>query len=93
MKHTPGPWTASGLNVTAYPGGLTVPVLSTKLPREEAEANATLMAASPELFSELSDLIEWLEDNQRSIDGEFSMDSLLKGPRAAIAKATGSEHS
>lgn len=43
--------------------------------------------AAPDLLHELVGLVGWLEDNQRSIDGEFSMDDLLTGPRAAIAKA------
>jgi hypothetical protein len=40
-----------------------------------------------ELSDELADLVDWLHDNQRSIEGEFSMDDLLAGPRAVLARA------
>lgn len=42
-----------------------------------------------ELLRELGSLVEWLEDNQPWITGEFSMDELLAPARAVIAKATG----
>jgi hypothetical protein len=53
------------------------------------EANARLISTAPELLSELSDLVDWMVENQRSIEGEYSMDELLRGPRAAVAKARG----
>ncbi len=48
-----------------------------------------LIDAAPDLLSELTNLVDWLHANQRNIEGEFLMDDLLEGPRAAIAKATG----
>lgn len=48
-----------------------------------------LIAAAPELLEALTDLVDWLHDNQRNIEGEFLMDDLLEAPRAAIAKARG----
>lgn len=53
-----------------------------------SEPEGQIMAAAPDVIRELLDLIEWLEVNERTIDGEFLMDELLAGPRAAIAKAT-----
>jgi hypothetical protein len=52
-------------------------------------ANARLIAAAPELYRELDELVEWLHNNQRCVEGMFSMDDLLEGPRAALAKAEG----
>jgi hypothetical protein len=43
--------------------------------------------SAPGVLAALHGLVDWLEDNKRTIDGEFSMDELLAGPRAAIAKA------
>ncbi|AWJ88900.1 hypothetical protein Sp245p_03400 [Azospirillum baldaniorum] len=47
--------------------------------------------AAPELLSELRDLVEWLEANQRSIEVECLTEDLLQGPRAALSAATGQE--
>jgi hypothetical protein len=99
--HTPGPWsvreTPWAEGKKHYINGLRGRCLATTLsmessdPTKKAEvvANARLIAAAPELLAELTDLVGWLHDNQRTIEGEFLMDDLLAGPRAAIAKATG----
>lgn len=55
----------------------------------ERDANAHLIAAAPELFNELADLVDWLDENRRAIEGEFHMDDLLADARAALAKARG----
>jgi hypothetical protein len=52
-------------------------------------ADFRLIAAAPELYRELDELVEWLHNNQRCVEGMFSMDDLLEGPRAALAKAEG----
>lgn len=59
----------------------------------EAEANAAYIVWAANnaqaLLSALEDLVGWLESNQRTIDGEFSMDELLEAARTAIATAGG----
>lgn len=53
------------------------------------DAFLRLALAAPDLYAELVDLIDWLEFNKQSIGAVFLMESLLSGPRAAIAKAKG----
>lgn len=50
-------------------------------------ANINLIAAAPELYRELSELVEWLEDHQR--DFECDVDKLVESARAALAKSRG----
>ena len=52
--------------------------------KKEAVANATFLAAAPELYDELRALIQWCEDN---FCGEPSGPDLIPA-KAAIVKAT-----
>lgn len=93
-KHTPGPWIVDDVEgciaiaadsdgeVLAY---LAQPHQQTN-PRstEEAEANASLIVAAPELLEALSQAIEAL----RSADPNARMNALRDCP-AVVAKATG----
>lgn len=45
----------------------------------------TLVAESARLREALTDLVDWLEDNKMTIDGEFSMAELLAPARAALS--------
>lgn len=84
-EHTPGPWSRRDTETHAEidaPGHTTLAMVA-------KGEDANLIAAAPELLKELTDLVDWLHDNQRSIEGEFLMDDLLASSRAVIAKATG----
>ena len=53
--------------------------------REEAEANAKLIAAAPDLYKALEDfLVEWFEDDESTKDDPFA-----DAARKALAKARG----
>jgi hypothetical protein len=104
-KHTPGPWGIGfdGFKVHVYAGGA-LPI-GTFFPRnadsgdqrEEAEANARLSAAAPELLAALKDALERLEaldkrlieagDNDPTYD-KYDLGQVIRG-RATIAKAEG----
>lgn len=104
-KHTPGPWwlgrdpshfgsltsitggsdSTGGIRSVAEVGGLDI---------DEAEANARLISAAPdmlEVLKKLDDLRnEWRNnDNFSSIDYMDEIDNLAEDIRAAIAKAEG----
>lgn len=57
-----------------------------KISKEEAVANARLMAAAPELLAALESMVKLIDDNGLCVDECEDYDSAL----AAIAKATGS---
>ena len=94
-KHTPGPWMATMANMittaNAHMELATVWANPSRVhvPEEEAEANARLMAAAPDLLGSIVSLVDILDDyiNAR---GDIDLDSLTLQPaRAAIAKAKG----
>lgn len=95
IKHTPGPWSANwtkfdgkhvGFNVTCRKFGSLHPICETNsktdqaFTSEEIEANASLIAAAPELLDALCDMVS---------DRECLSAATLQFARAAIAKATG----
>ncbi len=103
-KHTPGPWQANDqlgtMNVYTQEG---VPIAFNTLARTatdpaEAEANARLIAAAPELLAHLAEFVEaWHEEMEGSrepdgIDpyaaGEY-IAGMYSEVKALIAKATG----
>lgn len=57
-----------------------------------AAGRSLVHAAAPCLLRELVDLVDWLDANQRTFEGEFSMDEILSGPRAAISRAKDQPH-
>jgi len=92
-QHTPGPWRLSSGDETeifsgakpvarAHCGGLT----SVKLP--EAEANARLIAAAPELLAALEEMYALYADHAQ-YDEEGHETAAINSARAAIARATG----
>lgn len=98
--HTPGPWGFEytednkriiiGKGLVEGPDGYDVAeVYSDDCPYEEAEANARLIAAAPELLHEIKHLVRLLEPLEQ--DGTLNVPGLasLNGARAAIAKAEG----
>lgn len=106
-KHTPGPWIFEPTEVGGGPwphyglingrDGGPVPihiVLDPKLDVEddyEAQANARLVAAAPELLEALQAIIQRENDFNRWGQGTLIGDSVADNARRAIAKATGQE--
>lgn len=85
--HTPGPWTVNKSSPQA--GIITAPNRSLGIAEvfgggSENEANARLIASSPELLEELQKCADWLARSTRVDDREIAADA-----RAAIAKARG----
>jgi len=105
VKHTKGPWQVlppeEGVDYLRVRGthfGLRYKIANVHdeqpscLPDGEAQANATLIAAAPELLEALEEAYETLtgilEDTDGE-DGERTANPLLVQARAAIAKARG----
>ena len=93
MKHTPGPWQAVKWddNADDVVGWSVVDSEGAMLPEsemtgdiEEAEANARLIAAAPDLLEALKICIEVLEDS-----GNYPW--TLEDVKEAVAKATGEQ--
>ena len=90
-KHTPGPWrvvrVAAGFTIRAASRAVaTLPSLVVRGRRQQAEADAHLIAAAPELLEALQLMVTW-ED---WIDDPDWLE-LVKDARGVIAKATGEE--
>ena len=101
--HTPGNWevisdpghfdtrttvvSKDGGSRKGHPYRMIVQVGGWAGPRE-AEANARLIAAAPELLEALEDLASLAEAAMREV-GEYDIEAELSDARAAIAKATG----
>lgn len=99
-KHTPGKWNTSKLvnDIGIYADGSNrdlalVYKYSRSIPEEEAQANANLMAAAPELLEALQkakEVIERMSDEFREVAGRHASYSNgeAKIIEAAINKAT-----
>ena len=95
MNHTPGPWYADKVQDRAafniFPAGAALALLQVAGPVHDgahqyainAEANARLIAAAPELLAALQAIVERV--NGKSYRMGTDVDALA---RAAIAKAT-----
>jgi hypothetical protein len=92
-KHTPGPWTQSAVNPLQIIGPGAVRIAEANcygeavlLNRNEAEANARLIAAAPELLAALKRAL-----NHVIMDGVHQTDApaARKQIEAAIAKVQG----
>lgn len=104
-KHTPGPWTAHhepSLNrfaIRAEPFGtrtiLSVSYWERTLPwnRELAEANARLIAAAPDHYTNARELVRMADEGYSLRDADGAQhpewEYLLENAREAIAKAEG----
>ena len=99
VKHTPGPWAVdsdgSGWYIEATPerGHSLAFIASPEFQEEpdtsasEAEANARLIAAAPDLLEALQWLVDILPDPD--LDNDELQRTWTRRARAAIAKATG----
>jgi len=88
VKHTPGPLIAVGSEVLkslSDHSKLTLTVARCAGANEEAEANATLYAAAPDLFEALEAFSREYDGFE---DGNGDPCPILKQARAALSKAT-----
>jgi hypothetical protein len=97
-KHTPGPWSSRGRAIRGPhpkdPAGrariVAKAIWDNGTYVDEAEANARLIAAAPELLEALEDLVCLAERAMReSESGEWMVDEELRDARDAIEKARG----
>ena len=99
MKHTPGPWFENGVTVMTGPtdsdpcGYSLAHVLNPYKwvvgARDRVEANARLMAASPEMLEALQSLVNQFLQRGVFTDPEHPDRIALALAESAIAKATG----
>ena len=91
MPHTPGPWHHKHLMIWSADRklitGMPTDIGEPKIIGQEREANANLMAASPDLLKALIDL-----DRETSGGTNLCAEKFIIAARAAIAKATGGSH-
>lgn len=96
-QHTPGPWRCNGSLITAqadmalsvasiYNGGI---VGNAARDKAEAEANARLIVAAPELLSALYEIENTIRAMQGNPQWEVFAQKAQQLARAAIAKARG----
>lgn len=95
-QHTPGPWTIRPYNFDnvrgahgVFPEGRRIPICHSIMggDLEEADANAALIAAAPELLAALRAAEVWaehIEDDESRVPVDVRL-----AMRAAIAKAQG----
>jgi len=90
-KHTPGPWGLDGVHevVDATSAGV-VQLWHWNKSNNERDANARLIAAAPEMYEALRELLaEWDAENDRTMeeDSAFQPDSAaIEAIRAVLAK-------
>ena len=90
MKHTSGPWNASG--VTVYGGeGARVTVADTtccgSLTRSEDEGNARFIAAAPDMLEALELVLFAVTADADTNDGNMDRHGIALTVRKALAKA------
>ena len=102
-EHTPGPWTVGHPNLQedtwfhrifyADNRGVYEVAVIDKRKRPGANADASLIAAAPELLAALESVITWAERHKLNladcIDGKQRECPVIMDARAAIAKARG----
>ncbi len=90
MKHTPAPWTSNKVGVVYGPSESIVCFLRGYYGSEEAEANAKLIAAAPDLLDSLRILYEETADYIRLNHlGDVHHNRSMQYARDTIAKAEG----
>ena len=104
-KHTPGPWRIDPswdiLGNTKDGNGMVCQITVDAVPRDEAAANAHLIAAAPDLLAALKALLQIIEDAREDDDFDANTcnaggiifgdiaSGAIEASRAAIAKAEG----
>jgi hypothetical protein len=67
QKHTSGPWTNEGVEITAHDGALVICTIDRDGNEDKgADANAALIAAAPQLLEAMKMLRALLERNDQS---------------------------
>jgi len=98
QTHTPGPWTikqaTSSAMVSVYAGGFNVACTgSANVEEDNADANARLIAAAPELLEACREALNMLGASRDHCTGERGLvhriDAAAKAAHAAIRKAEG----
>ena len=89
-NHHPGPWSVNCRQITAeetddHMGGLVATTRPGPFPRRVKNANARIIAAAPELFEALADLVNLAAVALPKTD--FDTDGELEDARAALKKA------
>lgn len=85
-EHSPLPWKKSNMWTASIEDAVGHLVVS-NIKTADLTIAVHRVNAFPVLVAALGDLVDWLEDNKMTIDGEFSMDELLADGRAALALA------
>lgn len=84
-KHTPGPWTLKEGFLFSAERHILLDLLDTD------EENARLIAASPELFTALTELLDFAESPEADYSAPHEYEAVredaIKRARAALAKA------
>lgn len=98
-KHTPGPWELSEGNTSLWaksPWNARVRIAEIKrhspMNGIDSDANARLIAASPELLEALEKTVTWLKhlaDREETVKEGGPVLETIREAREAIAKATG----
>jgi hypothetical protein len=88
-EHTPGPWIKNGRDIAKEDGGIIVTAWyygnKGTVTKEEANANAELIAAAPEMIDALITILkEW---EYGTYSPEFFLETV--NPKSIIEKATG----
>ena len=91
-KHTPGPWHIGmkpGPMIYGSDSSQVADLRGDLLDRGEAQANAALIAAAPEMLTALCALLAAIDCGGHEEVVDASNPLCVKSARAAIAKATG----
>lgn len=88
-KFTPGPWRKSFTTVDCGRGRYINQIWWKHKDVAEAEANAALIAAAPEMYTELARIEDILEDSEDC--GEISLDRIKTVLRKARGESEASE--
>ena len=91
MSHTPGPWETEwpkfDCTIKSRGGVVATVYIGQELGDSESEANANLIAASPDLLAALKNIVRGYDGP--TVDAATALSSYIDGARAAIAKAEG----
>ena len=89
-RHTAGEWKATGLEIRHSNNSMILATVYPHLPlnqsREEAEANAKLIAAAPKLLEALQRMMDMLDNNSENI--KAYRQEVKEHARPAIKEAT-----
>lgn len=93
-KHTPGPWVigqSGDLDTPIFCNGKdAINVFAGETGQLQAEANARLIAAAPEMLEALERIIDQIDSTTSRVSNNYELlHAILIGARTAVAKAKG----